>query len=107
MDAILDAAWVAIRPLLKLTANGYVLPLEELAFRIIREAWVCPFTRRLLDTTACGSSPYLPRRIVHEVPSCERVDIPVYDTPFGGGANGEDPVRPAGRGLRISRRCGS
>jgi replicative superfamily II helicase len=93
VDAVLDAAWLAVRNLLKLTANGYVLPLEEIAFRPINEAWICPFTRRLLDTTLCGISPYLPRRIIQNISCCERVDIPVYDSPFGGGADGDDPVR--------------
>ena len=63
VDSLLDAAWLAEKTLLKQTANGYILPLEELAFRPIQEAWVCPFTRRLLDTTLGGISPYIPRTL--------------------------------------------
>ncbi len=59
----------------------------------MQEAWICPFTRRLLDTTVGGISPYIPRKIFAGVRTCDRVEIPVYDAPFGGGADGEVPVR--------------
>jgi hypothetical protein len=97
VDSLLDAAWMEEKTLLKQTANGYVLPLEELAFRPMQEAWVCPFTRRLLDTTLNGVSPYIPRRVSVGLSPCERVDIPIYDAPFGGSADGDLPVR-RGRG---------
>jgi len=93
VDAILDAAWVDIRGVLRPTADGYVLPLDELAFRLIREAWVCPFTRRFLDVALGGISPYLPRKGSNTVKPCEKVHIPVYDAPFGNIAEGEDSVR--------------
>jgi DEAD/DEAH box helicase domain-containing protein len=99
VDSLLLDAWNEVRKLLKATADGYVLPLEEMSYQLIREAWVCPFTWRLLDATLGGVSPYQPRRLVRTQPRCEHVDIPVYDQPFGGAADGHDPVRTGRRWL--------
>jgi hypothetical protein len=93
VDGLLDAAWLDVRRVLKQTADGYVLPLEDISFRLIRDAWVCPFTRRFLDTCIGGLSPYLPRGPLSPDWQCQKVHIPVYDAPFGNNANGEDPVR--------------
>ena len=93
VDAILDAAWADVKGVLRSAADGYLLPLDELAFRLIHEAWVCPFTRRFLDVALGGISPYLPRKGSNTIKSCEKVNIPVYDVPFGNNAEGEDPVR--------------
>ena len=93
VDAVLDAAWMDLHGILRPTADGYVLPLEEMAFRLIKNAWVCPFTRRLLDNCLCGISPYLPRNSANAVHLCQSVQIPIYDAPFGNNAQGEDPVR--------------
>lgn len=92
IDAILTEAWASVTRILTPTANGYVLPPEQIAFQAIREAWICPYTRRFLDTTLCGISPYTPRKIL-AMETCERVEIPVYDLPFGGTTEGIDPVR--------------
>lgn len=92
VDAILMDAWAAVTRILTPTANGYVLPLDNLAFQTIREAWVCPFTRRFLDTALCGISPYTPRKMA-KVELCQKVEIPIYELPFGGAPEGLDPVR--------------
>ncbi len=87
IDAILQEAWQALigKRLLQLTADGYILPLEELAFAPIRVAWICPVTRRLLDTTLRGITPYLPEQKPTKANTvCEKVQIPVYNKPFGG-----------------------
>lgn len=93
VDATLQAAWEEVQKILNLTPDGYVLPLREMSFRLIREAWICPFTRRLLDTCVRGVSPYLPRGPLESKSMCSRVVMPVYDAPFGNRALGEDSVR--------------
>lgn len=87
IDAILEGAWQVFigKQLIQLTADGYILPLEQLAFTPISEAWICPVTRRLLDTTLKGITPYLPEQKPAKVNTvCQKVQIPVYDQPFGG-----------------------
>ena len=93
VDSVLLAAFEDSKRFLKLTADGYLLPVEELAFKIIRGAWICPFTFRLLDTTVGGVSPYLPKAHGEPSPECNYEKIPVYQTPFGGLAEGNDPIR--------------
>lgn len=84
VDAVLLAAWEQIKPILTLTGSGYILRLQDIAFSTISQAWVCPVTRRFLDTTVRGVTPYLPKIMRDDIAQCEKVDIPVYDLPFGG-----------------------
>lgn len=87
IDAILQEAWKTLieKRLLQLTADGYILPLDQLAFTPIHEAWICPVTRRLLDTTLRGITPYLPEQKPTKAnANCEKIQIPVYNEPFGG-----------------------
>ncbi|WP_312284145.1 helicase C-terminal domain-containing protein, partial [Candidatus Igneacidithiobacillus taiwanensis] len=85
VDTLLQAAWEALGDagLLQLSDQGRVLPLDRLAFTPISDAWVCPVTRRFLDTTLCGLTPYLPEKATEETARCEQVSLPLYDAPFG------------------------
>lgn len=93
IDRLLVCAWQDLLSLhlLQNTGDGYILPLEQISFRLIREAWVCPITRRLLDTTLRGTTPYLPLQATPELAACEKLTIPIYDAPFGNEALGEKP----------------
>jgi len=86
VDQLLVSAWEDLRRvgLLTINAAGHVLKLENLAFRCMPEAWVCPVTRRFLDTSVRGITPYLPRQASETNAVCERVELPVYDLAFGG-----------------------
>lgn len=84
VDSVLLAAWDEIKPMLTLTGSGYILRLQDIAFSTISQAWVCPVTRRFLDTTVRGVTPYLPKIMRDDIAQCEKVEIPVYDLPFGG-----------------------
>ncbi|OQX13629.1 MAG: hypothetical protein BWK76_15955 [Desulfobulbaceae bacterium A2] len=98
IDTVLLAAWDALilKGLLRLDGDGRMLPLEQLAFAPMEQAWICPVTRRLLDTTLKGITPYLPEKKATDATThCERVAIPVYDKPF---ADTEDPVERIRRG---------
>lgn len=85
IDAVLEAAWQAlsVAGVFDVTAAGRVVPLDRLAFSPIDDAWVCPFTRRFLDTTLRGVTPYLPQNTEAGKAVCERVQLPLYDKPFG------------------------
>lgn len=87
VDRLLAAAWAALtgpNGVLRVEADGRVLPLEALAFAPISRAWVCPVTRRFLDTTLRGITPYLPRQATDANAKCRLVELPLYDEPFGG-----------------------
>jgi len=94
VDSLLIAAWDQVQRVLSLTESGYILRLQDMAFSTISHAWVCPVTRRFLDTTVRGVTPYIPRIMREEIAVCERREIPVYDLPFGGETDG---VRRIGR----------
>lgn len=87
VDSVLLSAWEQIKPILTVTGNGYILRLNDLAFSTMSSAWVCPITRRFLDTTVRGVTPYLPRKMRDDLARCEQIAIPVYDLPFGGNAD--------------------
>lgn len=62
IDSILRAAWEDLRrlELLRNAGDGCYLALEDMAFDLIGTAWTCPVTRRVLDVTLRGLTPYLP-----------------------------------------------
>lgn len=95
IDIVLEAAWNALIELgmLKLTADGRMLALEELAFAPMDAGWVCPVTRRFLDTTLKGMTPYLPETPSEENTFCKPVRIPLYDEPFGGTTDELERIR--------------
>ena len=88
VDTALKAAWKALTEdtgILKSAGGGRrSLPLNQLAFAPISTAWVCPVTRRFLDATLNGITPYLPFNHVDATRNCSVKEIPLYDIPFGG-----------------------
>ena len=62
VDLILMAAWddLVRLELLRKATDGRYLALDDLAFDLIGTAWSCPVTRRVLDVTLRGLTPYLP-----------------------------------------------
>lgn len=95
IDTVLEAAWNELTSigLLKQTTDGRVLSLDQLAFAPIESAWICPVTRRFLDTTLRGVTPYLPETPSEETAICELVRIPLYDEPFGGVTDDLERIR--------------
>ena len=76
----LKAAWSTLinSQILQSTGNGYALSHHALEFSLPTNAWICPITNRLIDTTFRGFTPYLPRTIVSEKYSCERIELPDF-----------------------------
>ena len=95
VDSLLEAAWDDVKRVLATTGSGYMLKLEELAFSPMTQAWICPVSRRFLDTTLRGISPYLPKQATEATAMCEAVEIPVYDAPFGESTDGIARLRHA------------
>ncbi|MET3464562.1 DEAD/DEAH box helicase [Variovorax atrisoli] len=80
IDLILRAAWddLVKLELLRAGGNGRFLSLEDIAFAPITDGWVCPVTRRILDTTFKGVTPYLPSgSATPATAECRAVQVPL------------------------------
>ncbi|MGQ4810362.1 hypothetical protein NKDENANG_03820 [Candidatus Entotheonellaceae bacterium PAL068K] len=83
IEEFLYALWQAVRPLLSRTEAGYNLELGQQAEIVqVREAWLCPVTRRLLPVTFRGITPYIPEKAGDALAHCQKVDMPVVPHPF-------------------------
>lgn len=60
INDLLERAWLDLRPLFTTPGGGddLRLDLSNALIAPIGKAWRCPVTRRILDTTFCGYSPY-------------------------------------------------
>lgn len=84
IDSLLLAAWddlTLTTSLLQLGGGqGRYLDMEDMAFQNISHAWICPVTRKILDTTLRGVTPYLPEKQIHDgVALCRPIEIPVCE----------------------------
>ncbi|NCB55899.1 MAG: DEAD/DEAH box helicase [Gammaproteobacteria bacterium] len=64
IDSILGEAWHVLTQQAKLliqSGDGYQLDLKELTFRLPNEVYLCPVSRRFIDTPFEQLSPYTPR----------------------------------------------
>lgn len=95
IDEVLHAAWTSLSEwgLLQQAGSGRILPLEALAFSPMSEAWICPVTRRFLDTTLRGLSPYLPEKPDNRTATCRKVVLPLYDEAFAGVTDDLERIR--------------
>ena len=83
INQIMRGAWKALTQESKiltavLGSVTYQMKPEQMAFSCIQEAWICPVTHRLLDTTLKGITPYLPYETNSKKLVCEKVNIPVF-----------------------------
>src|SRR5690606_35800701 len=61
VNYLMNEVWEAIRPCLRQFESGYQLDIKQQAeFYSPKQVWRCPYTRRALDVTLLGYSPYLP-----------------------------------------------
>jgi hypothetical protein len=74
----LEAAWKDLvqANILESSGEGYALNVKTLTFALPTEAWVCPLTQRLFDTTFRGLTPYLPIKILPRDYRCTPVKLP-------------------------------
>ncbi|HZH16285.1 MAG TPA: DEAD/DEAH box helicase [Archangium sp.] len=90
LNDVLRAAWNAVHPMFERVQLGYQLDLEkEAELRTVSRAFLCPLTRRLLDTTLGGLTPYLDNGVPDELRKCgEPIDMPRLAYPYGDGPGG-------------------
>ncbi|WP_349606897.1 DEAD/DEAH box helicase [Cupriavidus sp. DF5525] len=90
INHFLVEAWQALvhANILQQNQDGFDIALESLTFSLPTQAWVCPVTHRLLDTTFVGLTPYLPHKFRDSDYRCRKLDLPVYS----GFAPGADAI---------------
>jgi ATP-dependent helicase YprA (DUF1998 family) len=84
IDSLLIAAWEDLSGTANLLqlggGQGRYLDLADFSFEALTKGWICPVTRRVLDVTLRGATPYLPeRQLRDESVLCRRIEIPVCD----------------------------
>jgi DEAD/DEAH box helicase domain-containing protein len=88
INHLLEQAWHALTEakILEPFEGKFALNLNTLTFSLATEAWVCPLTRRMFDTTFVGLTPYLPQRYREGEFRCRKVQLPVFSelSPGGG-----------------------
>ena len=83
INSCLLKAWSQLRPILDTTGEGRQLNLrKQVALREIREAWLCPLTRRVLDTTIVGLTPYVAPGLPSAMLEAKRIRMPSLTAPF-------------------------
>lgn len=83
INEILAEAWMKVRPMLRHLPDGFQLDLSAASeLQEIDRAWVCPITRRILDSTFMGLTPYLPYGEDGASFRCEPVEMPRLPSPF-------------------------
>lgn len=84
VNELLAAAWAQIRArLLNQEHDGYRLSLErKVEFKSVQEAWFCPVTRRVVDVTLMGWSPYTSMELPENLAKCTKIQLPELRYPF-------------------------
>jgi DEAD/DEAH box helicase domain-containing protein len=97
IDIVLRAAWDALctSSLLQQSGDGRILALDRLSFSPMSEAWICPVTRRFLDTTLKGVTPYLPQTPNDGTAKCLFTQLPLYEKAFSGVTDDLERIRIA------------
>lgn len=92
INIIMKSAWDELIRLGLLISNpaniglsSYQFSFNEMAVTLPQQVWICPVTRRFLDTTFKSITPYIPYRqkldtIREDIDKycCQKVEIPVY-----------------------------
>jgi superfamily II DNA/RNA helicase len=81
IDTVFQEAWHTLqleaRVLKPIEESRFHLDLAtEVSFRLQEKGWICPITRRHLDTTLKGVTPFLPPGAKGNSVVCEQVEIP-------------------------------
>ncbi|KJR98717.1 MAG: hypothetical protein VR65_19580 [Desulfobulbaceae bacterium BRH_c16a] len=83
LEELLIGLWCDIQSILSRTEHGYRLDMsQQVEIVQVRDAWLCPVTRRVLPVTFLGLTPYLPENPAKEFAECQKVKMPVLPDPF-------------------------
>lgn len=83
---ILNDTWLALKRYMVPSQNGFRMKLSELSVALVTNAFWCPTTRRVLDTTLRGLSPY---DIDGLHPLAERMTLPRLPFPWRRDSDGQ------------------
>ncbi|SUO92299.1 DEAD/DEAH box helicase [Suttonella indologenes] len=83
INAWLKTAWEQLNQvgILRRDNDTFYLPMENTAFALPENVWLCPITHRFIDSSLRGVSPYLPRHwdtLDAQQYFCRRVALPDY-----------------------------
>lgn len=97
INELLEKAWFDLGPLFTAVGAGADLRLSlgEAMIVPVEGAWLCPITRRVLDTTFCGYSPYgLTTGLTRgKGAKSEPIEMPLHPSPFLTKPGDEELVR--------------
>ncbi|WP_420935490.1 DEAD/DEAH box helicase [Alteromonas sp. A081] len=80
--------------------GNFILELrKQVEFSLITNAWKCPISNKVLDTTLDGISPYLPSDADPKNYVCQPIKFPIYDAPFGKGDSRKEELVEAKKWL--------
>ena len=83
LDHLLLEAWTQVQGSLKQFQDGRQLVLQDhVIVRQVINAWFCPITRRVLDTTLLGHTPYATAAFDYEATKCSVIQLPQLPFPF-------------------------
>jgi hypothetical protein len=89
LDDIFRDAWNALSPVLRWPGQTkFALDFTKASIAPVTSAWYCPLTRRMLDITLRGLSPYGARTSGGLGTPAERLEMPRHPLPYRGGAGG-------------------
>ncbi|MBU3917178.1 helicase C-terminal domain-containing protein, partial [bacterium] len=91
INECLSIAWNQLFSVFEHGPDGERLNLEKTEIEQTTKTWLCPITRKLLDTTFCGLTPYIPRNYEQVDLSCKTVELPSLPFVFGNDGSG-NPV---------------
>lgn len=89
LNEILYEAWKSVSSILKRYSDGYQLDLSTCELHELDSGWVCPVTRRILDTTFMELTPYIPLGADPNDFKCEHITLPNLPDPFWKKDSGE------------------
>lgn len=91
IDECLRAAWDQVSRLLSQGQQGWALRLTEKAvLRELPRAWLCPVTRRVLDTTLANLTPYVLPGMTLDAALCKPIHLPVVPHAFWKEVGGQE-----------------
>ncbi|HEX3918845.1 MAG TPA: DEAD/DEAH box helicase [Caulobacteraceae bacterium] len=89
LDDIFHDAWRALAPVLRWPGQTkFALDFAQASIAPVITAWYCPLTRRMLDVTLRGLSPYGARTPGGAGTPAERLEMPRHPIPYPGRAGG-------------------
>ena len=89
LNEILYEAWKSVSSILKRFSDGYQLDLSTCVLNELEHGWVCPITRRILDTTFMKLTPYIPLGSDPKAFKCKSIKLPTLPNPFWKKDSGE------------------